>query len=379
MSNHVLYISSSANTLLNRSKHSDILHPILFPVSTSGNFYYTNLPDAILYFTSSQNATSTSTVASTINTRSVKNFQNPQIYSPFYLLGTRTTLATAGPTIRYESLGHFSAGNITIASTLTALTRGNFGTVTKVGAVAAGLAAANTTYPSTMQGVVYGSTLDNNRNICNHSIALASEDNVNTVTITSSSLYLDRFIGYSSSVAPITASYNPITVSGSNLINIPTNSTITGSIIFNTSSIWISQSLATNVVNTSNTVYATVFTLTGLTNGKTYLVNFYLIARSAATGTGFRMRVLNGSNYRGSLFTPTSNTAYAIQNSADGNNITSVTATTWPTANSDRLVYGEYSVTKAAGTDPQIQILSETNGTAVTAGSGSVVFYRVME
>jgi hypothetical protein len=126
-------------------------------------------------------------------------------------------------------------------------------------------------------------------------------------------------------------------------------------------------------------VYSTVFTLTGLTNGKTYLVNFYLISRSAATGTGFRMRVINGTNYIGSLFTPTSTTAYAIQNSAGGTDITSITATTWPTANTNFLTYGEYSVTKAAGTDPQIQILSETNGTAVTAGAGSVVFYRVME
>jgi len=143
--------------------------------------------------------------------------------------------------------------------------------------------------------------------------------------------------------------------------------------------LWQSQSLATDVANTSNTAYVTVFTTTGLTNGKRYLANLYLIGRSAAAATGFRMRVITGSNYLGSLFTPTSTTAYAIQNSADGNNITSITAGTWPTLNTNFLVYGEYSFVKTAAGDPQVQILSETGGTAVTAGSGSVLFYRVIE
>ena len=170
----------------------------------------------------------------------------------------------------------------------------------------------------------------------------------------------------------------PLYLSTGSLKLISGSDTVTSSFLPVTSSLWLSQSLATSVANTSNTVYATVFTLTGLTTGKRYLAQLYMIGLSAAAGTGFRMRVINGNNYRGTLYTPTSVTAPAIQNSADGANITSITAGAWPIGNTKYIVHGDYTFVKAA-TDPQVQILSETNGTAVTAVSGSVIFYRALD
>ena len=168
---------------------------------------------------------------------------------------------------------------------------------------------------------------------------------------------------------------SPLYLLSGSLRPISGSDTVTSSFLPPTSSLWLSQSLATNVANTSNTVYANVFTLTGLTTNQRYLANLYIIGQSAAAATGFRMRVITGSEYMGTLWTPTSTTAPAIQNSANANNITSTTAGTWPTLNTKYLVYGEYTFVKGA-TDPQVQILSETNGTAVTAFSGSVIFYR---
>lgn len=377
MSLYPLYISGSIVTL---STTTDILNPSLFPVSNSvSNLYITTLPDPVIYFTSSR----TESIALPLPDskiayiKSFDNFTNLQLYNFFYLLGTRTSVATAGPTIDYG--GTISAVNISIASTVTALTRGMGGTESGINrAIAAGLAVANTTYPTSVQGIHYFSNIQLSTNTVERSISFASE-NTSTITINSGSIYLDRYVGYSKNTSPTTASYYPVTLSGSYIRNIPTSSAVTQSILFNTSSVWLSQSLATDVSNTSATVYANVFTLTGLTNGKRYLANLYLISRTAAAATGFRMRVITGSNYLGTLFTPTSTTAYAIQNSADANNITSITAGTWPTLNTNFLTYGEYSFIKTSAGDPQVQILSETAGTAVTAGSGSVIFYREIE
>jgi uncharacterized delta-60 repeat protein len=169
----------------------------------------------------------------------------------------------------------------------------------------------------------------------------------------------------------------PLYFSTGSLAHITGGHTITSSFLPVTSSQWFSQSLATNVANTGNAAYATVFNLTGLTNGQTCIANLYIIGSSAAAATGFRMRVITGSQYRGTLYTPTSTTAPAIQNSAGDNNITSIAAGTWPTVNVKYLVSGEYTFVKGA-TDPQVQILSENNGTAVTAFSGSVIFYRAI-
>ena len=171
---------------------------------------------------------------------------------------------------------------------------------------------------------------------------------------------------------------SPLYLSTGSLKQISGGDIVSSSFLPATSSLWLSQSLATNIANTSAATYATVFTITGLEDNKRYLANLYIIGQSAQAGTGFRMRVQNGSNYRGTLYTPTSTTAPAIQNSVDGTNITSNTAGTWPTANTKYLVFGEYTFIKTAGTTPEVQILSETGGTAVTAFSGSVIYYRAL-
>jgi uncharacterized delta-60 repeat protein len=168
---------------------------------------------------------------------------------------------------------------------------------------------------------------------------------------------------------------SPLYFNSGSLNTVSGSDTITQSFLPSTSSLWLSQSLATTVVNTSNTVYATVFTLTGLTTGQRYLANLYMIGSSAISTVGFRMRVVTGSQYMGTLWTPISTTAPAIQNSANGDNITSIIATSWPTSGGKYLVHGEYTFVKGA-TDPQVQILTEGNGTAVRAFSGSVIFYR---
>lgn len=378
MSNQILTINDQGN--INTSNNGQIVHPILFPVTSSGNIKITNLPDPIMYISSSGNGSTSTTLPTTFNSRVLKNFTGSvQIYAPYYLLSLRTSLNTVGPTIGFSTPSQINASALNIASTLTALTRGNTGTENpNVLCIAAGLAVANTSYPASIQGVTYSS---NTETSIFFNTTLASETNVNAVTLTSSSLYLDRYIGYSSSIAPVTSSTYPLIISGStgSIATIPTSSFITSSILFNTSSIWLSQSLAANVSTTSATVYSNVFTLTGLTNGKTYIANLYLISRTAATTTGFRMRVVTGSTYLGSLFTPISTTAYAIQNSADANNITSAIAGTWPTINTNFLTYGEYSFIKTAAGDPQVQIISEVAGSSVTAGSGSVIFYRAIE
>jgi uncharacterized delta-60 repeat protein len=170
----------------------------------------------------------------------------------------------------------------------------------------------------------------------------------------------------------------PLYLLTGSLKQISGSDTVTSSFLPPTASLWLSQSLTASVSNSSATVYATVFSLPGLVTNKTYLANLYIIGNSAAAATGFRMRVVTGSSYRGTLYTPTSTTAPAIQNSANANNITSITAGTWPTLNTKYLVYGEYTFVKGT-TDPQVQILSETAATFVTATSGSVIFYRAID
>jgi len=87
------------------------------------------------------------------------------------------------------------------------------------------------------------------------------------------------------------------------------------------------------------------------------------------------MRVITGSQYNGTLWTPNSTTAPVIQNSENGDNITSIGISNWPAANGKYLIRGEYTFIKSA-LDPQVQIISEVAGSAVTAVSGSVIFYR---
>jgi uncharacterized delta-60 repeat protein len=167
---------------------------------------------------------------------------------------------------------------------------------------------------------------------------------------------------------------SPLYFNSGSLSTVSGSDTITSSFLSPTSSLWLSQSLATSIGVGSTTTYTNVFTLTGLTTGQRYLVNLYLIGLSDSTGNGFRMRVVTGSQYMGTLWTPTSTSAPAIQNSTNSDNITSIATISWPITSGKYLVYGEYTFVKGA-TDPQVQIISQT-GATTAAISGSVIFYR---
>ena len=269
-----------------------------------------------------------------------------------------------------------------VASTLTGFTLINQGTKDAFAFVLpASMAAINTIYPATVQGILTNSSTTGS---FNNTLLLQSEIDASTVTAASGSLFYNQFIGYTtSSASPVTSSAKSLYISGSGgttrMGAIGIGDTITGSVLPPTASLWLSQSLAAAVSTTSATAYSTIFTLTGLTVGKTYLVNFYLIGSSAATTTGLQVRAISGSTfYRGAIYSPASATAYSIQNSANGAEITNL-STAWPVANTKALVWGEYTFVKSGSVNPTIELKSEIAASAVTIETGSVVFYRAIE
>jgi hypothetical protein len=350
----------------------DLIH---FHVTASiSSSYTTLLPDPYLFATMSADrtnalsATSTSLFEFEVATRSEKYF-----YPHNSIVGVSTSATATGVRIGLQSNNSADRfAHIKVASTLTAHTIANIGTQSPTTfALPGSMVATTTIYPAFVKGLYNNSTTSTNvKNI----VLLQPETN-NTVTARVGSVSYNKFVGYSSSANIIIEKSIPLHLSTGSLKLISGSDTISASYLPPTSSLWLSQSLAANVANTSNTVYATVFDLAGLVTNQRYIANLYIIGQSAAAATGFRMRVVTGSAYRGALYTPTSTTAPAIQNSADGADITSITAGTWPTVNVKYLVFGEYTFIKGA-TNPQVQILSETAGTAVTAFSGSVIFYR---
>jgi hypothetical protein len=350
-----------------------------FPVtsSTISASYNTLLPDPYLVATMSANITNAvSTTSSSLFELIVRGRRENYFYAHNSIVGVSTSATATGVRTGVQrNLTSDAIANIKVSSTLTAHTIACVGSlVGTTFALPGSMVATNTIYPSFVKGLYNNSTAS----VPINNIILLQPETNTLVTAHSGSISYNKFIGYSSSVASINEKSIPLYLSTGSLRPIIGGHTITSSFLPETSSLWLSQSLATNVANTSATVYATVFTLTGLTTNKRYLANLYMIGTSAAAATGFRMRVVTGSAYRGTLYTPTSTTAPAIQNSADGADITSITAGTWPTVNVKYLIYGEYTFVKGA-LDPQIQILSETAGTAVTAFSGSVIFYRAIE
>jgi hypothetical protein len=360
-------MTSSLNTIV------DYIH---LPVTQSGSsrIFTTNLPDPYLFASQSQIVSiATSTTSSSLYQYNIRNRVEKYFYSLDAIIGVSTTDLTVGARIGLErSQLANTAFNIRSPSSLTAFT---FACVTTLSSTVfvlpAGHAAANTIYPTHIRGLT-SNTLTSTTSSISNTYLIQPETNT-LVSAVTGSIFYNQFAGYSSSFAP--TSSIPIYLDSGSLKAVSGSDTIAQSFISPTSSLWLSQSLATDVANTSNTVYSTVFTLTGLTTGQRYLANLYMIGSSALATTGFRMRVVTGSQYNGTLWTPTSTTAPAIQNSANGDNITSIIATNWPVANSKYLIHGEYTFVKGT-TDPQVQIISETSGTAVTAVSGSVIFYR---
>jgi len=367
-----LFLDTGSIEVVTGDKVIDYIH---FPVTESiSSSYTTLLPDPYLFATMFSDITNASSATSTsLFEFKVPNRRENYFYPHNSIVGVSTSATATGVRIGLQKQNLADGiANIKVSSTLTAHTIACIGSqIGTTFALPGSMVAINTVYPCFVKGLY------------NNSIATASLKNVvllqsetnNTVTARAESVSYNKFVGYSSSANIIIQKSIPLHLSTGSLKLISGSDTISASYLPATSSQWLSQSLATNVANTSNTVYATVFSLTGLEDNIKYLANLYIIGQSAAAATGFRMRVQNGSGYRGTLYIPTSTTAPAIRNSEDGTNITSIAAGTWPTLNTKFLVYGEYTFTKTVGTTPEIQILSETNGTAVTAFSGSVIFY----
>lgn len=371
-----LFLDTGSIKIATGSSVIDYMH---FPVTASNisSSYNTLLPDPYLVATMSVNITNAvSTTSSSLFEFIVPGRTENYFYAHNTIAGVQTSATTTGVRIGLQRSAPADAiANIKVSSTLTAHTIACVGSqVGTTFALPASMAAINTTYPCFVKGLYNNST----SSIPTSNIILLQPETNNIVTANSGSISYNKFIGYSSSAVIVNQKSVPLYLSTGSLKQISGSDTVTSSFLPVTSSLWLSQSLATSVANTSATAYANVFTLTGLTTGKRYLANLYLIGISAAAATGFRMRVATGSAYRGTLYTPTSTTAPAIQNSIDGSDITSITAGTWPTLNTKFLVYGEYTFIKGA-TDPQVQILSETAGTAVTATSGSIIYYRAID
>jgi hypothetical protein len=203
-----------------------------------------------------------------------------------------------------------------------------------------------------------------------------------SVTSRSGSLYYQHFVGFSSSLAPFTSSRAPITLISGSLRSITSGDLISQSVLPATQSLWITASLSASVVtNSSNTTWATVFSLTGMTDNKRYLVNYFLRCESAATTTGVWLRAASGSNYNGFLYSQPSanNNPPNIASSSGSAIITNTIPTGVPSANSPRIYWGEYTVTKAAGLNPTIEIQSEVNASQVLAQSGSFAMWRLIE
>ena len=362
-------MTSSLNTVV------DYIH---LPVTQSGSsrIFTTNLPDPYLFASQSQSASVyISTTSASIYQYNIPNRLEKYFYSSDAIIGISTYDFNIGVRIGLKrSQLASTAFNIRSPSTLTAFT---FACVTTLSntifVLPAGHAANDTVYPTHVRGLISNTLIPSTSSISNVYLIQPETDAFAGVNAVTGSIFFNQFAGYSSSFAP--TSSIPIYLDSGSLKAVSGSDTITSSFLPSTSNLWLSQSLAANVVNTSNTAYATVFTLTGLTTGQRYLANLYMIGSSALATTGFRMRVVTGSQYNGTLWTPNSTTAPVIQNSSNADNITSIGISNWPAANGKYLIRGEYTFIKSA-LDPQVQIISEVAGSAVTAFSGSVIFYR---
>jgi len=351
----------------------ELIDFIFLTSSYSASFNTTLLPDPFIFYSTSLDVSNAvSTTSSSLFSFSLPTRKETYYYTADAIIGVRTTATTTGVRIglQKDNVGD-GAAIIKVASTLTAYTLANIGTATGTTfALPASMAAIATKYPTIVKGVYLNSTT---ASTFNNQILLQPETN-NSVTADSRSIFYTEYAGYFLTGSYVTASYSPLRLANGTMQAITGSDTITGSILPSTSSLWLSQSLAAQVSTTSATVYSPVFIVTNLTNGAPYLVNFYLIGRSAAIATGVQIRAVSGSNFNGSIYVPSSTTAVAIQNSAGGTDITNLAAN-FPTVNTDNLIWGEYSFI-ANSTSHSIEMKSEIAASAVSSNTGSVIFYR---
>jgi hypothetical protein len=366
-SGSIRQMTSSLNTVVNY---------IHLPVTQSGSsaIFTTNLPDPYLFASLSANITNNSnTTNQPIYQYNIPNRQENYFYTSNAIIGVSTTNTTSG--VRIGLLRSQLANTAFIIKSPTTLTGFTFANVTTQANTTYVLpgshpAPGNTIYPTHFKGFTSNILTSNTSSILN-TYVVQPEANV-VVSASAGSVFYNQFIGYSSSLTP-TSSIPFYFYSGS-LKPMETNDTISTSFLSPTSSLWLSQSLATSVVS-ADTNYTTVFTLTGLTTGQRYLVNLYMIGSSSTSVHPFRVRVVTGSQYNGTLWVPQTTTSPFIQNSVNGDNITVGNPTQWPASNTGYLIYGEYTFVKGE-TDPQVQITANTTLYFIAALTGSVIFYR---
>lgn len=348
---------------------------------TASGTYQTNYPD-IYYFTT---ASVDTTNAGTTTQVEVMTFTAPVIKEKSYFLtrgiiGGRT--ATAAQTFRIGLTVPAVGDGISALEhpdSLSTLQYRYYGSADTLGenTTATTTGAANTNYPAHIYALTQGG---NTADITNR-VVLVAEAGATVNAESTTSHLMNEFFAISSSIEPNNSVTTALSLTGSaagvpKIKAIGTGDTIDDSALTPTASLWVSQSVAVALSTTSATVYTTIFTLTGLTDGARYLVNLYLIGRSSATGTNVHMQVANANNHNGTLWVPNAATSYVIVNSADGTTIAATPNAGWPVANADYLIRGEYTFTKAVGSNPTIAFRSETAGQTATIQANSLVLYR---
>jgi hypothetical protein len=374
-----------SGTLDLMSKDS-VVNPAFFPMTrsvapTSGSFA-TLLPDSYYFQTNSVNSlTDVGNVTQSVFTFSVPTRIERQYYMTEALLGGQSiAAATTGPRVSVSRAnladGVFSIRAATNLTSVAVLNQGSADAETTASMTTT--VANNIPVPIVLKGIFSNSTTNG---IFNNTVKLNTVPAGVQVQIKSGSTFYNHFAGLSASLAPFTSSRAPISLISGTLDSIAAGDLINAASLPPTASYWLSSSLSTTITNSSSTNWVTIFTLTGLTDNKRYLGNYFLKCEAAATTTGVHLRVASASNYTGLLYSLSSgnNNPPSISSSSGSGQIVNKIPTGIPSANSTRLFWGEYTFTKAAGLNPTVEIQSEVNTSQVLAQSGSVVLWRLLE
>jgi hypothetical protein len=317
-------------------------------------------------------------VSSSIGSFTVPTRIEKQYYILESILGGRSSVTTAGPRISLDRANSGDGVFHTISATsLSGASVFNQGSkdATATSSMAT-IVAANTNVPIVQKGLLFNSTSTGTfRNIL-----YVQNSGSATMTVASGSVFYQHFTGLSASLAPFTSSQSPLALISGTLDAIRGGDLITQSVLPPTASLWVTASLSSTVTNSSNTSWVTAFTLTGMTDGKRYLVNFFVRCGTAATTTGVWLRAASGSNYNGIIYMfDSANNNFPTVGTSSGSLIISNTFGTGRASIGPRIDFGEYTVTKAAGLNPTIEILSEVNASQVYMQSGSFVLWRALE
>lgn len=374
-----LYISGSGK--VTQTSSSTLIDHRYLQLSGSTSPYPTSLPYTYNIKTAASDATSTSnTVTTPFITFTSPARKEKSYYLTTAIVGASSTATAAAPQIgiEIESVGGGFSW-LEHASGLSALQYRFYGTADTltINTTAGNVSNADTFVPDHLWAVTENTSPSSS--IINELVFQSTATN-RTATLDSSTTYFsNEFFGVSSSIVPKNAPSGSLTISGSTTTSrytlMKSGDTIDDAALPPTASLWVSQSTTVALTNNTSATYTNIFTLTGLVDGARYLVNFFLIGRSGATGTALHLRAQNANNFCGTFYIPNGTTTYTLQNSIDGTSIISAPNAGWPVANTDYLVRGAYTFTKAAGLNPVLDFKSES-ATTVTIQAESVIYYK---